>query len=203
MIKRIILFLYIIFAFGHEYPKGWEELQSEMNWELIKETERIKIFSKDISVSPLSAFKAELISHVDKKILINTAWNVENSMEVFPNAYMIETGIYKWNGNNRYTAFQIFNIPFLAKRLYQFNSIFLGDSIHWTKTDTIKNSNKILLPPLNFGNWKVEKIGNKSKITYRLCTDPGGKVPIWIVKKATQHYLPQMLLDLENYAKSN
>ena len=38
-----------------------------------------------------------------------------------------------------------------------------------------------------------------SKLTYRLCTAPGGIVPLWIVKMANQHYLPLMLEDLEKY----
>jgi len=203
VLKYFILSLCFAFTIEHQYPQGWDELQSESGWKLIKETKQIKIYSKEISVSPLPAYRGELISDVDKELLIKAAWNVENSLDVFPNAYMVEAGIYNRNGDAGYTAFQIFDIPFLAQRLYQFNSIFLGDSVHWTKTDTIKNLDKMLLPPVNFGSWKVENLGEKSKLTYRLCTDPGGKVPIWIVRKANQHYLPQMLFDLESYAKLN
>ena len=203
VLKYFILFFHIAFTIEHQYPKGWDELQSELDWKLIKETEKIKIFSKEISVSPLPAFRAELISNVDKELLIKTAWNVENSLNVFPNAYMVEAGIYNRNDDRGYTAYQIFDIPFLAPRLYQFNSIFLGNDVHWTKTDTIDNFDEMLLPPVNFGSWKVEDFGKKSKLTYRLCTDPGGKVPIWIVKRAQQHYLSQMLFDLEQYAKLN
>ena len=192
--------VYFIFGLEHQYPDGWEELQSELGWELIKNSEQIKIYSKKISVSPLPAYKAELISIVSKDSLINTAWNVENSMEVFPNAYIADAGIYNWNGDTGYTAFQVFDIPFLSPRLYQFNSIFRGNSIHWAKTDTIENINNMLLPPVNFGSWEVEDFDDQSKLIYRLCTNPGGKIPIWIVKQANQHYLPQMLLDLERHA---
>ncbi len=79
----------------------------------------------------------------------------------------------------------------------------MGNSIHWVQTDTLNksfNQDDILLPPVNFGSWQVEKYGDKSKLIYRLCTDPGGGVPLWIVKLANQRYLPQMLLDLETYA---
>ncbi|SVA41117.1 uncharacterized protein METZ01_LOCUS93971, partial [marine metagenome] len=98
----------------------------------------------------------------------------------------------------------IFDIPFLSPRLYQFNSMRHGNSIHWIKADTINvtyNPDKLLLPPVNFGSWEVEKVGNQSKITYRLCTDPGGNVPLWIVEQANQYKLPLLLIDLETYAK--
>ena len=101
--------------------------------------------------------------------LIKTAWKIEKSTMIFPNAYIIEAGIYKWNGERRYTAFQLYDIPFMAPRLYQFNSILLVNSVHWNRTETLDrifNPDGILLPPVNFGSWKVEKYGNKSKTTY-------------------------------------
>ena len=207
---RIIIYsialLYILSANDHQYPQAWDELHSDEGWELIKEIERIKVFRKDISASPLPSHRAEIISSLDMETLLQPAWQVEKSMEIFPNAYIVEAGIYKWNGETGYTAFQLFDIPFMAPRLYQFNSILLGNSIHWTRTDTLNrslNPDDILLPPVNFGSWQVEKYGDRSKLIYRICTDPGGSIPLWIVKMANQRVLPQMILDLENYASRN
>ena len=204
---RIIIYsialLYILSANDHQYPQAWDELQSNESWKLIKEIDRIKVFSKEISASPLPAYRAEIISSLDMETLISTAWKVEKSTEIFPNAYIVEAGIYKWNGERRYTAFQLYDIPFMAPRLYQFNSILLENSIHWVRTGNLDesfNPNDILQPPVNFGSWQVEKYGNESKLIHRLCTDPGGDVPLWIVKMANQRVLPQMILDLENYA---
>ena len=204
---RIIIYsialVYTLAGNDHQYPQAWDELQSNEGWELIKKTDRVKVFSKEISASPLSAHRAEIISPLDMESLIRTAWLVEKSTDIFPNAYIEKAGIYKRNGETGYTAFQVFDIPFMAPRLYQFNSIRMGNSIHWVRTDTLDksfNQDDILLPPVNFGSWQVEKYGDKSKLIYRLCTDPGGGVPLWIVKLANQRYLPQMLLDLETYA---
>ena len=201
-----IICFYSIYANDHEYPIGWEELQSNEGWALIKETDRVKIFSKKISTSPFPANKAEIISSLDAEVLINTAWDVEKSTEIFPNAFIVDAGIYEKNNKNRYTAFQIFDIPFIAPRLYQFNSIRLQNSIHWARTDTLNeifNPKNILIPPVNLGSWEVEQYGEKTKLTYRVCTDPGGKIPKWIVKMANQKVLPQMLTDFEKYAKTN
>ena len=129
---------------------------------------------------------------------------LEKSTEVFPNAYITDAGIYHRRGDTSYTAYQIFDIPFLSPRLYQFNSMRRGNSIHWMKADTVNvtyNPDELLLPPVNFGSWEVERVGNQSRITYRLCTDPGGNVPLWIVEQANQYNLPLLLIDLETYAK--
>jgi len=201
-----IVFLHTLAANDHHYPQAWDELHSDEGWELIKETDRIKVFSKHISSSPLPAHRTEMISSLDMKILLRTVWQVEKSTEVFPNAYITDAGIYKWNGKAGYTGFQLYDIPFMSPRLYQFNSILLENSVHWARTDTLDknfNPDDLLLPPVNFGSWEVEKHGNESKLIHRLCTDPGGAVPLWIVEMANQKYLPQMLLDLETYAVRN
>ena len=194
---------YFIYANEHQYPIGWDELQNDAGWTLIKETDRVKIFSKEISVSPIPAYKAEIISSVNAEAIMHTVWDVEKSTEVFPNAYIIDAGIYKKNNENKYTAFQLFEVPFISPRLYQFNSIRLQNSIHWVRTDTLGaeyNPENVLLPPVNFGSWEVEKHGDNTKLIYKVCTDPGGKIPKWIVKMANQKVLPQMLIDLEQYA---
>ena len=207
---RIIIYcialFYTLVSNDHQYPQAWDELQSNEGWELIKETDRVKVFSKEISVSRLPSHKAEIISPINMESLIKTAWEVEKSTEVFPNASIVEAGIYKLNEEGGYTAFQLFDFPFMAPRLYQFNSIRLGNSIHWVQTDTLDrncNPDNILLPPVNFGSWQVEKYGDNSKLTYRLCTDPGGSIPRWMVEFANQRLLPKILLDLEIYASKD
>ncbi len=198
--------LYPLRGNDHQYPEFWGELQSDEGWTLVKETDRVKVYSKEISASPLAAHRTEMISSLDMETLIRTAWQVEKSTEIFPNSFIVEAGIYQWNGEMAYTAFQLFDIPFMAPRLYQFNSIRMGNSVHWARTENLDeslNPNDILLPPVNFGSWKVEKYGDQSKLIYRLCTDPGGGVPLWIIELANQKYLPLMILDLETYASKH
>ena len=195
--------LLLLLASNHPYPQSWNDLQNNEGWEMIKETDRVRIFSKQINDSPLPSYKAEIISDVEMYLLADAAWLIENSTEIFPNAFIIDAGVYHRRSDTSYTAFQVFDIPFLSPRLYQFDSIRHGNNIHWVRTDTVypgHNPENLLLPPVNFGSWEVEQAGNQSKLTYRVCTDPGGDVPLWIVEQANQRYLPQMLLDLESYA---
>ena len=96
--------IFILWASEHQYPRGWDDLQSNEGWELIKQTERVKIFSKVMNVSPLPAFRAEMISDVDANELANASWRVEKSTEVFPNAFIIDAGIYHRRTDTGYTA---------------------------------------------------------------------------------------------------
>ena len=188
----------------HPYPPNWDKLQNNEGWELVKETDRVNVYSKQLPDSPIPALKAEIISDVKMELLADAAWLVEKSTEVFPNAYIIDAGVYYRKSDTSYTAYQVFDVPFLSPRLYQFNSIRFGNSIHWVITDTLRaelNPENLLLPPVNFGSWVVSQEENKSKLTYRICTDPGGDVPHWIVNQANQRYLPQMLVDIESFAR--
>ena len=206
MIKLIIVSLSIIILFSSdfEYPHGWDELQTDIGWEVVNKTDRVKVFSKVLDVSPLPAYKVEMVSDLSVERLIDVAWSVENSVEIFPNAYIVDAGIYKQLNDTNYIAFQEFDIPFLSSRLYQFNTILKNNKIYWVRVDSLNpvlNLEKKLLPPVNFGSWNIKKIQGKSKIIYRVCTDPGGNIPLWIVEQANQFYLPLMLIDLEDYAK--
>ena len=40
----------------------------------------------------------------------------------------------------------------------------------------------------------------ETKLIYRVCTNPGGIVPSWIVRKTSRNYIPDMLLELEEAA---
>ena len=196
--------LLFLLASNHPYPQSWSDLQNNEGWELIKEMDRVKIFGKQLEDSPLPSYKAEIISDVEMYLMADAAWLVENSTEIFPNAFIIDAGVYHRRSDSSYTAFQVYDIPFLSPRLYQFDSIRHGNSIHWVRTDTMSaghNPENLLLPPVNFGSWEVEQAGNQSKLTYRLCTDPGGNVPLWIVEQANQRYLPQMMMDIESFAR--
>jgi hypothetical protein len=46
----------------------------------------------------------------------------------------------------------------------------------------------------NSGEWLLEPFGSsKTKATYRLCTDPGGYIPGFLVKQGTYHTMPDII----------
>ena len=202
----VILPLSNLIADTHPYPENWNNLQNDKGWELVNKTEWVHVYSKLLEDSPIPALRAEIFCDVQINKLIDAAWQVKKSGEIFPNAYIIDAGIYRETSDTTYTAFQVFDIPLLSPRLYQFNSIRNGNSIHWVKTDTLSpnlNPKNYLMPPINFGSWEVMNDGDQSKLTYRVCTDPGGDVPHWLVHQANKKYIPQMLEDIVSFARNN
>ena len=188
------------------YPKGWEELQNDSGWQLVSESDKVQVYTKSLSVSPLNALKAELKTKVDWEKLVETAWLVQESANIFPNAFIIEAGIYKQFAPNRYHAYQVIDIPILDPRLYCFNSHLMEKTIHWVAADIEFEDEKkkdMVIPKVNFGSWQIISGDKENKVIYRLCTDPSGSVPTWIVEKANQRYVPQMMLDLESFARKD
>ncbi len=186
------------------YPPGWEELQSDSGWQVVSENEKVKVYAKSLTVSPLNAFKAELKTKVDGKKLVETAWLVEESTTIFPEAFITDAGIFETISENRYLAYQIIDIPLLDPRLYCFNSHLQENTIHWVAADYKLNeieTKRVVIPKVNFGSWDIISGVDENTVIYRVCTDPGGSIPGWIVEKANQRYLPQMMLDLESFAE--
>ena len=96
------------------------------------------------------------------------------------------------------------DIPFLAPRLYQFNHLRTTARVDWIKSQfsiQVDLPNNIVISPVNFGSWEVVESEEKNTLIYRVCTDPGGIVPSWIVKNASRNYIPDMLMELEQAAK--
>ena len=94
LIFFILISSSILSASNHLFPQSWNEFQSNDGWELIKETERVKVYNKQLGVFPLPAYRAEITSDVEIERLVDAAWLVEKSIEVFPNAFIIDAGIY-------------------------------------------------------------------------------------------------------------
>ena len=95
------------------------------------------------------------------------------------------------------------DIPFLAPRLYQFDHIRHLSRIEWISTQFNQPEDfpeQLIIPPVNFGSWEVLESDGENKLIYRVCTNPGGVVPSWIVRKTSRNYIPDMLLELEEAA---
>ena len=153
---RIIIYsialLYILTGNDHQYPKAWDELQSNEGWELIKETDRVKVFSKEISASPLPAHRTEMISSIDMQTLIKNRWKLFSGKDLtiiaqltawinflFP-AYLglfliLVFGIHNFNLSELQIALWLGCVPFL---LYILGKFILLYGKPFTISDLIK-----------------------------------------------------------------
>ncbi|GEM_PF-448776 len=178
---------------------GWEELNDSRGWIYAGKTGRVTLFTKKISLSPIPAIRLEMETTADPKTLLELVWAVDQYPETLPSAHIISSGITE-RKENWQRAWQVVDIPFLAPRLYRYDHLYRANRIDWKKTDNGTSSpdfDGLLIPPVNIGSWEILKQGDTTVLVYRVCTDPGGDVPAWIVERANKRYLPQMLLELE------
>ena len=197
------LFFGFLFSQDFQYPPEWHELFSDSGWTLITKKERIRVFEKPILVSPVPAFRVELVTPVSTEALLNVAWAVDQYPETLSSAYIVKAGFNHRNSAQHQQGWQIMDIPFLAPRLYQFDHIRHLSRIEWISTQFNQPEDfpeQLIIPPVNFGSWEVLESDGETKLIYRVCTNPGGVVPSWIVRKTSRNYIPDMLLELEEAA---
>ena len=197
------LFFGFLFSQDFQYPPEWHELFSDSGWTLITKKERIRVFEKPILVSPVPAFRVELVTPVSTEALLNVAWAVDQYPETLSSAYIVKAGFNHRNSAQHQQGWQIMDIPFLAPRLYQFDHIRHLSRIEWISTQFNQPEDfpeQLIIPPVNFGSWEVLESDGETKLIYRVCTNPGGIVPSWIVRKTSRNYIPDMLLELEEAA---
>ena len=197
------LFFGFLFSQDFQYPPEWHELFSDSGWTLITKKERIRVFEKPMLVSPVPAFRVELVTPVSTEALLNVAWAVDQYPETLSSAYIVKAGFNHRNSAQYQQGWQIMDIPFLAPRLYQFDHIRHLSRIDWISTQfnhPEDSPEQLIIPPVNFGSWEVLESDGETKLIYRVCTNPGGVVPSWIVRKTSRNYIPDMLLELEEAA---
>ena len=197
------LFFGSLFSQDFQYPPEWNELFSDSGWTLITKKERIRVFEKPILASPISAFRVELVTTASTEALLNVAWAVDQYPETLSSAYIVKAGFNHRNSAQYQQGWQIMDIPFLAPRLYQFDHIRHLSRIEWISTQFNQLEDfpeQLIIPPVNFGSWEVLEFDGENKLIYRVCTNPGGSVPSWIVSKTSRNYIPDMLLELEEAA---
>jgi hypothetical protein len=134
---------------------------------------------------------------------LNVAWAVDQYPETLSSAYIAKAGFNHRNSPQYQQGWQIMDIPFLAPRLYQFDHIRHLSRIEWISTQFNPPEDfpeQLIIPPVNFGSWEVLEFDGENKLIYRVCTNPGGSVPSWIVSKTSRNYIPDMLLELEEAA---
>ncbi len=208
MIYKILLICHIfsvIIAGEFSLPLGWKELHNENDWEVVKENSKARVLKKTISVTSFPAYRVESKTTVSPSALINTVWQIDRATLVFENSFLTHSGIYETHDENHQSVYQIIDIPFLSPRLYQFDFFRNNNNINWVQINHkhIDLDDDIIIPSLNFGSWEFLSNGTENTIIYRVCTNPEGNIPNWMVEQANRKYLPQMLHDLEKWAQED
>jgi hypothetical protein len=184
------------------YPAGWTDLHDSTGWELVDRNGRVTSYTKSLPVSPVPAIRVELETRAAPERLLEHVWAVDRYPETLPSAHITAAGILERRGS-RQRAWQVVDAPFLTPRLYVYDHYFQDSRIFWIgvpDASPVPGQEATLIPPVSFGSWEVVPEEDHHRLIYRACTDPGGRVPAWIVAQANRQALPRMLLELEQAA---
>jgi hypothetical protein len=185
-------------------PTGWEALQDSAGWQLVVQEDSLRVYIKPLSVAPIPAMRVEVETTAPPEALLSLVWSVGRYSALFRDVYVSRSGILE-QGFPVHVGWQVVDTPLLHPRLYVFKQIRSTLRIDWVQVppDTlIQHCLDCVVPKLNFGSWEVIPFRGHIRVIYRVCTDPGGTVPVWLVDQANRRYLPEMLRLLVRAARS-
>ena len=155
----------------------------------------MRVYIKPLSIAPIPALRLEVETTASPETLLSLAWGVEHYAALFRDVYITRSGILE-EGFPVHIGWQVVDTPFLSPRLYVFKQVRFPSRIDWVQVqpDTlVQRCPDCVVPKLNFGSWEVIPLQGRTRLIYRVCTDPGGSVPAWLVDQANRRYLPEML----------
>lgn len=186
---------------GQDQPV-WDGLQADSGWTRIHGDSALRVYVKSLPASPVQALKLELTTSAPPERLLDHIWAVDRYPQSLPSAHITAAGFLERHPD-RQVAWQVIDIPLLEPRLYVYEHVRREGRIEWRavpESVPVADYADLIRPVLNMGSWEVLSGGQATRLIYRVCTDPRGRVPAWVVNQANQRWLPQMLRELEQAA---
>lgn len=171
-----ILFLFLLTATG---------LAQEPAWELKKEKDGIKVFTRDIANFGLDEFKGEAVVNGSVMQILAILKDAENWPQWVPDC--ASSKLLAVKDSNTQMHYSITNLPFpLADRdvILHLNFIPTTSGYHVELNGLpqhLPDVDGLIRIPHIKGYWIIASISEtESHVTYQAHTDPGGTVPLWL-----------------------
>ncbi|MCB9742860.1 MAG: hypothetical protein H6741_05110 [Alphaproteobacteria bacterium] len=192
-------------------------LDSDAGWTQVTVSQGVTVYKKDLPGVEVPALKGVKEVDVNSDTLFDVIADINGQPKV--NDMLRESAIIKEEGPTIW-FYQVLDSPFPASDRYwvlkgqNLRDIGGVDGHHkqtwellpetsFAKVHTaVKDKYDAVLTPLNYGSWEVEPLGpNKSRLTYRVVSNPGGNIPDGAFAWGSEKSLPNNLLVFENAAK--
>ncbi len=199
-------------------------LEEDVGWVVHKKGAKggVDVYKKSIQGQSIPAFKGEKVVEVDSTKLFEAIIDIDHHVGLSKDIPLVESHILKKEGNTL-DFWQYLDTPgwTLANDRYWFaRATILRDlggvaGRHrqtWERLDETKYPDAVkqalardddaVLTPMNVGYWEVEPLGGgKTKLVYKVLSDPGGRLPDSAATLATGTTLPDNLLQFEAAGK--
>ena len=165
-------------------------LPAQDGWQLSREGNDIKVYTKKAANSNFKSVKVECILTGTIERLVAILKNVDGNKKWVYNTKL--TRLIRTVSNNEFIYYAETSLPWpLSNRDMVINMLFSMDSAHKTLsvkatgiTDEEETKNGIVRIPYFNGLWEVAATDDTHiRISYTLSVDPGGSVPAWAYNK--------------------
>jgi ribosome-associated toxin RatA of RatAB toxin-antitoxin module len=196
----------IIFIASIFTPVNFIRIQ-ENGWELRKNKNGIKVYTRKIKNSNLVEFKAITTLNTSLQKAIKIIDDVASYPEWMANLQQSKT-IKKISDTERYDYYEII-VPWpfenrdmlvSVKSLFPQNNIIHLELINHPEYIPVQQ-NKVRIEKAK-GSWNILSIDERTtKITYQLYSDPGGNIPAWIINLLIVDGPYETLMNLKELVK--
>lgn len=196
--KRIFAGLLVLSMLLPALSASAQRDDDDEGWETIGVSKGVTVATRSKKGSPVDEVKAEGIIEAPPTTVLAILADVEAYTETMP--YTRESRLIKREGNQIW-AYSVVDPPLASARDYAVRITLLelpggAYGTKWVPANEVAPPERpgIVRIVDNSGSWTLEPTdgGESTYATYRLHTDPGGKVPKWIINRTNRQSVPDV-----------
>jgi hypothetical protein len=174
---------FILFSIGQFFTLNYAVAQ-DSDWELKKDKDGIKVFTRPVEDSALDEFKSEGIVDAGVDQIVAILKDVDQMKAWVPDCKVAE--LMKFEGDDQYHYVET-QVPFPIRNRdsyvrYRYTKTENGIKVSMEAIPEYKPEvdGLVRIPYLD-GFWLLEEISKgRTKVTYQVHDDPGGTIPAWL-----------------------
>lgn len=183
---------------------------AEEPWVLTKESEGIKVYTRNVPNSPLREFKGEIELGTSPETVVKVLKDAGSFRKWMPDVVVSELlsstdkdqyhyleNSAPWPVSNRDGVYH-----FVYSRSDEVGAVVTTVNVEAAPNYAPRREGKVRIPKSD-GFWKIVPIGNGVSISYQIHADPGGSIPGWMANASVVDTPFKTLKNLRNYIQQD
>jgi hypothetical protein len=177
-------------------------------WTEVSKKPGLVVYSREKKDSGVKEYKATGDIAAPTWVVRNVIDDVENYAHFMP--YVVESNVLSHEGEGLVT-YQRFSTPMVSDRDYILHIHFEshpaagGGTVYcnkWKATEGSGPAEKhgVIRVKVNEGYWLLEPVGESTRATYMIFTDPGGAIPAMVINFGNKNAIPKLFAAVQKQA---
>lgn len=174
------LFLFILLAVTND-------VSADTDWELAKESEGIKVYTREVDGWDVEEFKVIAVFNVKRYLIYNVLIDVASYASWYPD--IVESAICKKISETDFYCYSKLDLPWpTSDRMGECHMKVTHNKENKTSLIEMNASTQCNLKDDNYtlmtkgkGFWKLTSKGEGTVVHYQYLSDPGGSIPSWVI----------------------